>query len=156
MLERIEIVPCPKGKDPRRGIWWRCRCTCGNDQYIATAGDLNSGRIKSCGCWRKSGEVQVRHGYARANTTGKHKTWKIWTGIIARCTYPSASGWKYYGGRGIRVDESWKIFENFLRDMGECPENCEIDRIDPYGHYAPGNCRWVTHAENMKNLRIHK
>lgn len=152
MIEKLEPVKCPSGKDSRRGQWWRCRCTlCGNDQYFATTGDINSGRIQSCGCYRKSGIPMRRHGYACVNTSGKHKTWKIWTGIIARCTYPSATGWKYYGGRGITISDDWRIFENFLRDMGECPLGHEIDRINNQGNYEKGNCRWVTHADNMKN-----
>jgi len=43
-------------------------------------------------------------------------------------------------------------FANFLEDMGKRPDpKMELDRIDNAGHYAPGNCRWVTAAENARN-----
>jgi hypothetical protein len=73
--------------------------------------------------------------------------------MIARCKYPSASSWRYYGKRGITVCERWLVFENFLADMGECPGFFELDRINPFGNYEPENCRWVSHSDNMKNLR---
>ncbi len=42
-------------------------------------------------------------------------------------------------------------FSMFLDDMGECPENNQIDRIDSDGNYCPENCRWVTSTENNNN-----
>lgn len=38
-----------------------------------------------------------------------------------------------------------------LRDMGECPDGLEIDRIDNNKGYEPGNCRWATHQQNCQN-----
>lgn len=56
-----------------------------------------------------------------------------------------------YGGRGISVCERWLKFENFLKDMGECPKNKEIDRIDYNGNYDVNNCRWVTRVDQARN-----
>lgn len=30
-----------------------------------------------------------------------------------------------------------------------------IDRIDPFGHYVPSNCRWITRSQNNWNRRVH-
>jgi hypothetical protein len=61
-----------------------------------------------------------------------------------------------YGGRGVTVCSRWDDFANFLEDMGERPDNTEIDRIDTDGNYEPGNCRWVAHKVNSQNRRCRK
>jgi hypothetical protein len=61
-----------------------------------------------------------------------------------------------YGGRGITVCLRWRRFENFLADMGSCPDNLTLDRINNDGNYEPGNCRWTTWEEQMLNRRSNR
>lgn len=83
-----------------------------------------------------------KHGWSRT------PTYKTWTSMIGRCEDPRNASYKTYGGRGIVVCERWHDFENFLADMGERPSlDHSIDRIEANGHYEPGNCRWLTRAE---------
>jgi hypothetical protein len=71
-----------------------------------------------------------------------------------RCETPSNRSYPDYGGRGIRVCERWHTFENFLADMGERPsDKHQLDRIDNDGNYEPGNVRWATKQEQMRNRR---
>jgi hypothetical protein len=81
-------------------------------------------------------------------------TYKSWTSMHERCRDPRNASFRYYGGRGITVCERWQDFENFLADMGERPSlDHSIDRRDPAGNYEPGNCRWLTRAEqNARRL----
>ena len=74
--------------------------------------------------------------------------------MLQRCTNPRATGFQYYGGRGITVCARWQSFEAFVADMGEQPgPRWSIDRIDVNGNYEPSNCRWLTMQAQQLNRR---
>lgn len=71
----------------------------------------------------------------------------------SRCNNINNPDYRLYGGRGIKVCERWRQFENFLSDMGERPFRHSLDRINTNGDYEPKNCRWATHHVQMSNVR---
>jgi hypothetical protein len=108
---------------------------------------------KDTGIRRGPQNARWKHG----RSTIRDSTYGIWKAMIKRCTNPSTVGYKYYGGRGITVCERWvNSFESFLSDMGERPAGTSIDRRDNSGDYEPGNCRWATALEQVRNSRRYK
>lgn len=97
-----------------------------------------------------------KYSHGRAKVGQRDPTYETWRGMRDRCSNPKHKWFKNYGGRGIRVCDRWQKFENFLADMGERPKGKFIDRIRNPEGYQPGNCRWVTRSEQMRNTRVNK
>ena len=87
----------------------------------------------------------------------KQKEADIHRSMLSRCYNPNNKGYKNYGGRGISVCDRWlgdDGFNNFIADMGRCPDKLSIDRIDNDKGYYPDNCRWTTYSIQNINKRL--
>lgn len=89
---------------------------------------------------------KATHGHSARGAMSK--TYNSWRGMIERC-----KPHKQYGKLGISVCERWKSFSNFLEDMGERPEGCEIDRKDCLKAYSAENCQWTAKRTNRQHRR---
>ena len=49
------------------------------------------------------------------------------------------------------VEFRFTSFDEFFALLGPKPKGCSLDRIDPLGHYEPGNVRWATVSEQAAN-----
>lgn len=123
-----------------------CRCTCGTERPVRLR-NLKNGSSESCGCLHDElfAESLTKHGQARS------KTYRMWCGMVARCSNPNNRKYHLYGGKGIKVCERWRDFANFLADMGESPDGLTIEREKGDKGYEPGNCHWATYTEQNRN-----
>jgi hypothetical protein len=97
--------------------------------------------------------VNFRHGNSVGyKVTGTYHSWRS---MIQRCTNPKRHNYKWYGARGVTVCERWRMsFDAFLADMGDRPKGTTLDRFpNKEGNYEPGNCRWASQREQMRNSR---
>jgi hypothetical protein len=140
----VEILGDAPRRSKNRMLFLLCAC---GRIFEAFANNVQRGLTKSCGCRR--GPVgrlaATRHGWAYT------RTYKSWLSMRERCLNEQNHRWVTYGGRGISICEQWSLFENFLADMGERPENTTLDRINNDGNYEPDNCRWATAATQVRN-----
>lgn len=76
-----------------------------------------------------------------------------WRAMIRRCTDERHPHYARYGGRGVVVCQAWlDSFNTFLRDVGSRPSaRHTLDRINNDGNYEPGNVRWATWEEQLRN-----
>ena len=128
--------------------YWICRCACGREASVR-APELKNGGSKQC---RSCGTSN------RDDCDGHSKTpeYMIWHYMMQRCENPNSTHYSYYGGRGITVCDRWReSFADFLEDMGSQPTpQYSLDRFpDNNKGYEPGNVRWATHTEQMRNRR---
>lgn len=126
---------------------WLCKCSCGVELVVRHDYLIHTNCPKThCGC--KNRGLPTLH----------PEEYHIWNSMLRRCRVPTHSGFKQYGGRGIRVCDTWgdlsSGFAAFLQDVGKRPsKGHSLDRINADGNYEPANVRWATGKEQARNKR---
>lgn len=125
------------------------RCSCGkyfarNPKYSRAQWETAFHCSPSC-----ANKARATHGQRRS------RLYRVWAGIKNRCLNSNDPLFGYYGARGITICDEWRYdFSAFAKHMGEDPgAKFEVGRIDNNRGYEPGNVRWETKSQNMRNKR---
>lgn len=127
------------------------RCECG-EEGIVRLSELKKGKRLMC----------IRCGYehqGKKGKSGKEMLYDTWRGMKKRCYNQNAVAYKWYGAKGIKVCEEWRVsfdsFYNWCMSHGY-RKGLTIDRIDGNKDYEPDNCRMATMKEQIINREIQK
>ncbi len=142
-LKVIEQSDNVRGK-----VAWRCQCVCGKDKVV-NAAHLLSNHTKSCGCLAKN---RIR-GQRKTHGMSGTPEWQAYWAAKRRCSPTNEEKRANYYDRGIRF--LYTSFEQFFAEVGfkPTPEH-SLDRWpNNDGPYGPGNCRWATRQQQIRNQR---
>lgn len=92
----------------------------------------------------------LKRGRPRTHGLSGTPTYKSWASARDRCNNPNHLQSKDYGGRGIECRIS---VEELVEAIGLRPDGTTLDRINPNGHYEPGNIQWATPQQQANNRR---
>lgn len=122
------------------GGYWSFKCECGKVVKLKSYNVKNS-KTKSCGCLLFETK-NVKHGKSNS------RTYNSWRNLKTKYKNQNTDN-------KITVCKRWlDSFENFYKDMGECPEGFTIERIDNSKGYYKKNCKWASYKYNNKRNNI--
>jgi len=129
----------------------RAQCKCG---YIKESVLDNVSQSKQC---TKCAYEEKRNKVSEEDRALRNRISGVYGGMKDRCNNPNSKDYKNYGGRGIRIEESFDTLDKFCEWMVsegytiDC--KLQIDRENNDGNYSVDNCRLLSHAENNRNMR---
>jgi len=139
------------GSGPK--YYYECLCDCGAISIVSRT-HLMTGHTKSCGARKRHGSE-----YSKMIHTRLHR---IWNSMHARCECVKHPGYEQYKDKticqewhhvyNVHQQQGFINFYNWAISHGYA-DNLTIDRIDGTKGYNPENCRWVTIAEQCRNLK---
>lgn len=124
-----------------------CECDCGDVSVIKLT-RLHQGLALTCKACVLRAMAPKTHGLTKA------PEYYVWSGMIQRCTNKKERAYRSYGARGISVCPEWRgSFQAFYEYIGPRPgPDYDLDRINGFGNYEPGNVQWLLRKENRRKI----
>jgi hypothetical protein len=117
------------------------RCDC-SEEFLVLSSNLKRSKYKKCICNYKTHPLKV-----------------VLQKMIERCEKSNCKSYKWYGAKGIKVCEEWKMFPTkfitWSLNNGYI-HGLTIDRIDSSKDYCPENCQWISRRENAKKSAVER
>ena len=152
VVERAEKAKCGATR-------WHCRCDCGK-HVVVQYSNLKNGFTQSCGCLNVENLIKRNYKHGGDCRPRAELLYRVWRGMIGRCNDPKNISFKDYGAKGVSICHEWMEYGIFREwalkngyDESAARGKCTIDRIDTFGNYEPGNCRWVSMKIQNSNKR---
>ena len=152
-LGRIKATE--KSKQLRRHAIWECPKCFG--EFSANVNGVKRGLVQNCKkcAGKKTGDRCRTHGYGHED-----RLFRIWAGIITRCTNTTRKSAHSYVGKGVTTCKEWETdflsfrewaLSNNYSDNLTIDKDllCDMNKIEPKV-YSPSTCLWVTAAMNTK------
>lgn len=144
--QRLTVTDNKIKKGQYGQILIQVRCSCGTQKYVKNY-DFVTRKIASCGCIKK---IKIREA-TKTHGLYKSKEYQTWLRIKTICLNENDPSYERYGAIGIKIDPKWiDSFQTFYKDMGPCPEDSIITRIDPEKGFFSYNCCWLSRSESKK------
>lgn len=106
---------------------------------------------------------------ANANTAEFKREYDLWRKMLARCYNKNENNYDDYGALGVKVDERWHNFANFLSDLPNLPGYAEwikstgrewhLDKDTLQQHlpknqrvYSKDTCMFIPAASNLRTM----
>ena len=106
--------------------------------------------------------LKLKRNYEKHSLT-KTKGYKLWCNIIQRCYNPKNHSYKYYGEKGVIMEDyfknSYENFINWIKGIAHYNEwlnssELSLDRIDNTLGYSRGNIKFSTKTEQVENQNL--
>jgi hypothetical protein len=133
------------GRNRRYQAIFSVNCECGSTTQVLGT-NLKKGNTTHC----NAGYHRSKHGMYGS------PEYLAWQSMKARAISDRPRLARYYKSRGITICQEWiESFLLFYSHIGPMPTTgMQVDRINNDGNYEPGNVRWATPKEQMRNTRM--